>query len=166
MDIVIGNTNASINIYFFGNYKCSFCTTFLKEDLPKILNQWNDKVKFTIKLIPYSNTKQESDALKMAIAVNKYGNYQPYHEVLLKDANIIFSNDFQDYLFEIMKYNEAIATFFNKDSLIENYLNENQKLLKKMGIKGTPTYIIGNKIIKGYISHNELTEIINNDIKQ
>ena len=40
-------------------------------------------------------------------------------------------------------------------------LNNNYSIAKKLNIQGTPTFIIGTEIIRGYKDINKLQEIIN-----
>lgn len=158
-DIVFGNNMAPINIYMYGNYKCPFCVKFLSDDLPHLLKDYDGKVKVTLKLVPFSNTVEELEALKMALAINKYGYYLPYHNLLLKSFDMVYTQEFTDYLSEVMLENEAIAQFYYSN-LVEELINTNKQFFRVSNIQGTPTFIIDNQIIKGYIDFKEFKRFI------
>ncbi len=163
-DIVLGEPDAQFTIYLFGNYRCKFCSKFFKEVLPTLLKEYPNDVKVNLKLVPFSDTQEEMDALLMAISVFKYGDYQPFHDLLLKDADVIFDENYKEYLIEIMGLNEAIATSFLDDKT-NALIEENKKLFRDLKLTKTPTFIIGKKIISGYVDVNRLKELIDSKLK-
>ncbi len=163
-DIILGNKNAHTHIYMFGNYQCHYCVKFFKEELSFILKRYDGKVNVILKLVPFSNTKEEQDALKMAISVFKYGNYMPFHNLLLKDPKVIYSDQYQEYLMEIMNYNEAIAINFSDDKTAD-YIKENKQLFQDLEFKGTPAFVINKKIISGYIGLEDFNDLIDGELK-
>jgi len=160
-DIIIGNANGSIDVLMFGNYQCQFSLRFLKNELPILLDKYGDSLKFTLKVVPFANTNEELESLKMALAVYKYGNYDAYQSFLLKNEDIIFEDEFQVYLNTIMESNEMIAhCFYN--SITSKVISDNIMLFKQMQIKGTPSFIINANLKEGYLSSAEIINIIDN----
>jgi len=160
--IVFGKENSSTKIIIFGNYECKFCRKFLIKELNTLLNYENGDIKVVLKLIPFSSYKEENEALKMAYAVYKFGNYIPYHNLLLKEDKIYFSSDFEDYLFQIMQLNGSIAEYFYSDEP-QKLLNDEIKLFNDLGLKGTPAYIINNMLYAGYLTADEIKYHIENN---
>lgn len=160
-DIIIGNINGPIRIVMFGNYQCQFCVRFLQNELPILIDQYGNSLNFTLKVVPFSNSKKEQEALKMALAVSKYGNYDAYQSFLLRSTDIIYKDIFQDYLNTIMESNEMIANYFysNQTSTI---IEDNTELFKHMQIKGTPSFIINSNLKEGYLSSTKIISIIDN----
>ncbi len=163
-DIIFGNPKAELSVIVFGNYSCKFCSKFFKEVLPNLLQEYKDEIKIVLKPVPFSNTKEEMDALLMALSVFKYGNYESFHELLLKDSNVIYDKNYQEYIIEIMNLNQAIADNFSDDET-RLYIERNRSLFKDLKLKGTPTFIIDHKIISGYLNIDKFKEIINNSLK-
>ena len=159
-DIVFGDPNATFNIILFGNYNCKFCRKFFKEDLQLILKDYKGSVKISYKMIPSSSSQEEINAFKMALSVNKYGNFSAYHNLLLKEDKIIYTSNFEDYLNEIMQYNQAIADYYYDDNKAIGIITNNVKLYKKLNITGTPAYLINDKLFIGHKNYKELKEII------
>ena len=62
------------------------------------------------------------------------------------------------------KAGSTIKDFDNQINLkkVNSVIVNNISLAKKLSINGTPTFIIGNTIIRGFISFEELQEIIDN----
>ena len=76
---------------------------------------------------------------------NNQLNFQILKSYASKAGSII--KDFDNQI-NIKKVNSVIAT--------------NLLLAEKLSINGTPTFIIGNSIIRGFISSQELQEIVDN----
>lgn len=158
-DILFGEADAPLNIVFFANYECQFCRKFFKDDLELLLNQFKGKVKLSLKIIPSSRSESELDAIKMALSISKYGNFNAYHSLLLREKKIVYSVSFQDYLNEVMQLNQAIAEYYYSDAVSKD-LKKNVDLYNNLGIKGTPAFIINNKVLTGYKTYKELNKII------
>ena len=121
----------------------------------------NSDVKFIVKEFPILGP-QSVLAAKALLAI------------LINDTHAIYK-DFSDML---IKYegpvNDAILRNFAKKvgSSIENLgsamdsaqvnviLAENAALAKSLGIQGTPSFVIENQIIRGFISKNEFQKLI------
>ena len=154
-----GNKNGKIRVVEFIDYKCSYC----KQNHEIIWNmlKGNSDVKFIVKEFPILGP-QSVLAAKALLAI------------LINDTHAIYK-DFSDML---IKYegpvNDAILRNFAKKvgSSIENLgsamdsaqvnviLAENAALAKSLGIQGTPSFVIENQIIRGFISKNDFQKLI------
>ena len=162
-DIVFGKEKAALSVYLFANYKCKYCVRFFKDVLPEVLEKYDGRVKFVFKPVPFSSNQEEMDALLMAVSVYKYGDYKPFHDLLLKDGNVIYSEYYKDYLLEIMNLNSAIAnSFFNEET--KGYIDNNKKIFNDLKLKGTPTFIINNETISGYLDVKALDKLLLNKL--
>ncbi len=161
-DIVFGDSDAEISVVMYGNYQCSHCIHFLKEELPILLNEdYNGKkMKLIYRLVPFSVNKKVWEAYETAMCVNKYGEFQKFHEMLLFDFSLIYTDEYSELLNYIMIHNEAIASAVANHEF-EDKLNENVTFLKEMGITGTPVFIINKKVIKGSIPLEKFQSILN-----
>ena len=154
-----GNKNGKIRVVEFIDYKCSYC----KQNHEIIWNmlKGNSDVKFIVKEFPILG-QQSVLAAKALLAI------------LLNDTHAIYRN-FSDML---IKYagpvNETILRTFAKraGSTIENLdsamdteqvnliLDKNAALAKSLGIQGTPSFVIEDQIIRGFISENDFQKLI------
>ncbi len=148
-DIIFGSPDAGCSVYLFANYRCQFCLSFFKEGLPQILDDYDGKVKVVFKPILFSHTQEEMDALRMAVSVFKYGDYLPFHTLLLRDPDVIYADSYKDYLMEIMGLNSAIANSYFDDAT-KKYIDDNKKMFKELKIKGTPGFVVDKHVITGF----------------
>lgn len=167
MDIVFGDHNASLAIYMYSSYSCSYCSLFFTDVFPQIKNKYIDsgKVKLIMRLTVKSSNVDVLDAMKAAVCIGKYGNYEYLHELLLTDSKVVATHEFRD----------MINDFINRDVFVaecilgqeaEEYLNQNLTDFNTLGLKGTPTFIVGNRIYTGFQDFEKFDKIIETNLNE
>ncbi len=156
-----GNKKGDINIVEFIDYNCGYC----KKNHDIIINTLkNDKnIKYIVKELPILG---ESSLLASKVAISIYLIDGP--EIYEKFFNLLMNHNSR-LNFEILKSfaleaGTKIKNFKNQiDSKnVNNILLKNLSIADKLSINGTPTFIIGKSIIRGFISFEQLQEIIEN----
>ncbi|MDA0938997.1 MAG: DsbA family protein, partial [Proteobacteria bacterium] len=142
----------------FFDYSCSFCKR-MHNIKSKIIDNYSN-VRFVFKESPILN-KWSLDASKASIAVNmidkeKYAAFQDLLFQMSPNASIK----------EILQSGEKIGIDVSKmknlmeSSAVQNKINENLNLVSKLKINGMPFYIIGNDVLPGAFSYEEINAII------
>lgn len=160
-DIVFGDPNSPKTIFMFSSYKCGYCNQFFREVFPKLQTNYINKgnLKIVVKLIEPSGDAQMMYALQVAISVNKFGQFKEFHELLLHDLKVVYTDDFKDLCDDIVKSNSDIAQFIFEDNAKE-YLKGNYQEYVDLNLTGTPSFIINQKLYKGYLDYSEFEQIL------
>jgi protein-disulfide isomerase len=167
LDIVFGNHDAKLSIYMYSSYSCSYCTLFFTDVFPELEKEYinSGEVKLILRLTVKSNNIDIQNAMKTAVCINKYGNYEYLHELLLNDSKVVVTHEFRD----------MVNSFIDKDIYVaecilgneaEEYLNKNVQDYETLKLKGTPTFIIGNKIYTGYQDYEKFEQIITHHLNE
>ena len=156
-----GNENSELKIVEFIDYNCGYCKKN-HEIMMNILNKNND-IKYIIKELPILG---ESSLLASKFAINIYlvdgpKIYEKFYDKLMRHNSQLN--------FEILnkiakKVGSSIKDFdsqLNVDS-VNSVILKNLTLADKLSIDGTPTFIINDNIFRGFISFDQLQEIIDN----
>ena len=156
-----GNENSELKIVEFIDYNCGYCKKN-HEIIMNILNENND-IKYIIKELPILG---ESSLLASKFAVTIYlvdgpKIYKQFYDTLMSHNTQLN--------FEILKkiskkVGSSIKDFnshINKDK-VKNVILKNLNLADKLSIDGTPTFIIADNVFRGFISFDQLQEIIDN----
>ena len=102
-------------------------------------------------------------ALKTAVCINEYGNFEALHKLLTYDSRVVFSTDIKS----------MVNEFIDKDYMVgqcilcgdaEQYLNRNASIFDSLGFTGTPVFIINRNVYVGYRSLGDFKEMIDNEI--
>jgi protein-disulfide isomerase len=140
-----GNPNGDVTVVEFFDYNCGFCKRALP-DLVKLVDS-DGKVKVVFKELPIFGEESEG-AAKAALAAGKQGKYFEMHQKLFsepgkadKDKGLRIAAELGLDVPQLEKDME--------DSSIQQALEEAKDLAQKLGLQGTPLYLIGDRIVPG-----------------
>jgi protein-disulfide isomerase len=97
-------------------------------------------------------------AAKAALAARKQGRYVPFHFALMSASDLSL-----DGIMAVAKSvdidTKRLARDMN-DPEIAAQIQANYTLARKLGIEGTPAFVIGDQLIPGALDKTRLTELI------
>jgi protein-disulfide isomerase len=165
-DIIWGKDDAPLRMVIYSSYRCRFCTLFFNEVFPKIREQYiaPGHLKVVLKLINLREEPHMMRAIQAAVCVNKFSNFEKFHELLLLNSNIIYTRDFQLLLDDFVAENTDIAQCMVNNNNYE-YIRNNNKEFCKFEFTGTPTFIINKQIFTGYRDFEHFNDILRKNLK-
>jgi protein-disulfide isomerase len=159
--VVVGNPQGNVTMVEFFDYNCGYCKRAMDDMMVLLKNDRN--LKIILKEFPVLGPGS-LDAAKVATAVriqDKTGKkYLDFHQRLMggrgqadkaralaaaKDAGL-----------DVAKIEKDLESEEVKASLAESF-----KLAQALGLNGTPSYVIGDKVIIGAVGLEALQEGIN-----
>lgn len=143
-----GKEGANVVVIEFSDYSCPYCAKLELEILPKLLEKYQDKVKFVFRDFPvHGNTSIK--AAEAANCANEQGKYWEYHELLFEKRMEWYQNTskFVDYAVElglnVTEFKECLYSDKYRDEVL---LDREDGI--KAGVEGTPTiFVNGIKIV-------------------
>jgi protein-disulfide isomerase len=140
-----GNPNGDVTVVEFFDYNCGFCRRALP-DLVKLIDS-DDKVKVVFKELPIFGEESEA-AAKAALAAGKQGKYFEMHQKLYADPG---KADKDKGLRAAAELGLDVPQLEKdmEDPSIQQALDETKDLAQKLGLQGTPLYLIGDRIVPG-----------------
>jgi protein-disulfide isomerase len=154
---VMGASDRQIVMLVFSDFQCPFCATANKS-LKEFMAKNKDKVTLVYKHFPLTQIHPEAlPAARAAWAANKQGKFWEYHDAL-------FAN--QAKLGEAF-YTETATSLkldlkkFDADRKVaDNFIVEDFKLGRKVGVDGTPTFIMNGEVVTGAASLADLEKAL------
>ena len=140
-----GNPNGDVTVVEFFDYNCGFCRRALP-DLVKLIDS-DDKVKVVFKELPIFGEESEA-AAKAALAAGKQGKYFEMHQKLYADPG---KADKDKALRAAAELGLDVPQLEKdmEDPSIQQALDETKDLAQKLGLQGTPLYLIGDRVVPG-----------------
>ena len=140
-----GNPDGDVTVVEFSDYNCPYCKRAYS-DIEKLLKA-DTNIRFVMKEFPIFGERSAS-AARVAIAAQKQGKYMELHSAMMKNRGA--NNEKQ-----ALKLAEKLG--FDMDKLREdmksddgrNIIEETRVLGNKLGIQGTPFFLIGDRTIPG-----------------
>jgi protein-disulfide isomerase len=129
----------------FFDYNCGFCRRALP-DVVKLIDS-DDKVRVVFKELPIFGDESEA-AAKVALAAAKQGKYFEMHQKLFSEPGKADKDKAlkvaQELGLDVPQLEKDMA-----DPSIQQALDEAKGLAEKLGLQGTPLYLIGDRIVPG-----------------
>jgi len=163
-DVLIGSPAAERTVFMYASYNCTYCRLFFSQTLPEIEKNYLNPgaVKLVIKFLDFTENPEVLMALQAASCISRYGIFEKFHPLLLVDPDVVFTEDFDLLLDDIMEDNSEIAACILENNNFE-YLRSNLNEFRSNGLKGTPTFVFNNKAYNGFLSFEEFEEILKNE---
>ncbi|MDA3890862.1 MAG: thioredoxin domain-containing protein [Salinivirgaceae bacterium] len=161
LDIVYGSDTAKLQLFMYSSYNCGFCRKFLKNDFPLLKREFFDKglIKLIIKPIEFTNDENMLNALKTAVCINEYGNFEKLNELLIAEPTVVYTEEFIEVAYEFIEKDILVAECM-LSGMSDNYLEKNLNEFRSSNLTGTPSFIINRKVYKGYKPYNIFKEVI------
>jgi protein-disulfide isomerase len=145
-DFVAGNPQGAVTVVEFFDYRCPYCKAALP-GIEKLIAD-NKDVRFVFKEFPILSPISET-AARAAVAANAQGKYWPVHQALLAEKNLDGAA-----IDRILKDNGVDVAKAHADGAAKptsDFLEENHALARTTGVTGTPAFIIGDKVVAGWV---------------
>jgi protein-disulfide isomerase len=142
---VVGNAKGDVTVIEFFDYNCPYCKKAFREVAELI--EKDKQVKLILKEFPILS-KGSEEAAKVALAAKAQGKYWEFHRTMQESQG---------------QANEAVAlrvaekvgldmARLRKDMAspeIKKEIDETRMLAAKLGIQGTPHFLVGDRVIPG-----------------
>jgi protein-disulfide isomerase len=142
---IAGNPNGDITVVEFFDYNCGYCKRGLQELIKLVEGDPNVRVVF--KELPILS-KGSEEASRVAIAAGRQGKYWDIHKAMLEakgqmnEANALAIATRLGLDIEKLKKDMASPE-------VEEEIKKSEALAKKMGVNGTPHFLVGDRAIPG-----------------
>ncbi|KAB2940660.1 DsbA family protein [Hyphomicrobium sp.] len=142
---VAGNPQGDITVVEFFDYNCGYCKRGLR-DVIKLV-ETDPKVRVVFKELPILS-KGSEEASRVAIAAGRQGKYWEMHRAMLEAKGVMNeANALQIATklgLDIDKLKKDMAS-----PEVESEIKKSEALAKKMGVNGTPHFLVGDRAIPG-----------------
>ena len=157
-----GNPDGDITIVEFVDYKCGYCRK--AAELVRELIAKDDNIRFVVKEFPILGEASLVSS-KFAIAVKNIGGPEKYkvaHDILLA----LTAEPTEIYLRRIAKeleLNPEELFEAMQSDLVAQEIDQTAELAQKLQISGTPTFILGDQFLRGFVPLEILSKAIQSE---
>ncbi|RLI73098.1 DsbA family protein [Archaeoglobales archaeon] len=159
-----GKDDAKIVVVEFSDYSCPYCAKFELEILPKLLEEYEGRVKFVFRDFPVHG-EVAIKAAEAANCANEQGKYWEYHELLFEKRLEWYQNTskFEDYAAELGLNVSKFKECLDSDKYREEVLLDREDGVEA-GVEGTPTIFINGIKIVGAQPFEVFKEVIDQEL--
>lgn len=149
----LGPANARLTLVVFTDYNCPYCKRF-DPMLEKIVKQ-NPEVALVVKLLPF---KGESSVSSARVALTAWQQHPDRFWVL--HQRLMAKKGFHDSASIAAAQQKTGVKVAVPSELSMTTLRTNMELAEKLGVQGTPATLIGDQMLPGAVSYEELEAIV------
>lgn len=159
-DLILGNPNGDVVMVEFMDYRCTYC----KKAHPDIeaLLKVDGNIKLIIKELPILGDASVL-ASRFAIATKIVAGDEAYaqvHEALMTSNDAVASGSLRRLAKKLDLDADAIIAEMDSDA-VSAIIGKNHVLAQALAINGTPTFVVGEELLRGYVPFDSMLQIVN-----
>ena len=155
-----GNLKSENIIIEFFDYNCSYCKKAHKDILKIEQNKKNVKIIYKNFPILSENSKKLAE-IALLIAKDSNEKFIKFHNFIMGKRGVLNKNHLKNILNDL-GYDQVKLEGSLKSEYIKNQLINDRELAEKLSLRGTPAFIVNDKLFFGYIGYDELVSHIKN----
>lgn len=157
-----GGKEAAVIIVEFSDFQCPFCKTS-QSALKKVLQTYGNNIRLVFKNLPLEIHSQAFSSARAAFCAGEQNRFWQYHDALFASDNLSAETLNQIASQVGLNLPEFKACLNSETSRIAVLKDIGEA--KRLGINGTPTFIINGKLFRGALSFDEFKDVIERELK-
>jgi protein-disulfide isomerase len=154
-----GNPEGDLTMVEFLDYRCGYCRKAHKEVAKLLADDGN--IRWVVKEFPILG---EASTISSQVAVATLRVLGPEAYLALHNELMTFSGPMTEsaigYLLKkIGQDADAVLAEMNAEAVL-NQIKETNALARTLVVNGTPTFVIGDRIVRGYLSPDEMLRMV------
>jgi protein-disulfide isomerase len=159
---VKGPANARVVITEFSDFQCPYCKE-VQANLGRVMQAYADQVRLEFKSLPIEMHPFAFTAAKASYCGGKQGAFWEVHDALFAAAEpslSIIGEIVRDLKLNSDQFDKCLSSTESQDAVLTDLAEA-----RRLGIEGTPTFIINGKPLRGAASFEEFSELIERELK-
>ena len=152
----VGNPNGDVAVVLFFDYRCPYCKQGVAEERALLSSDANLKIIY--KEFPILGP-QSVTAARAALASVRQGKYVAFHDAMMASHGAFTDEDILSMAQDAgVDVNRLLADMSGDD--ITAILRANFALAQRLGINGTPAYVVGDRLVGGVTTADDLKDMV------
>ena len=155
---VFGDPNGDVTIVEFSDYRCGYCKAAHPE-IEKLLEEDGD-IRLVLKEFPILGA-DSTFASRAAMAARRIDEdaYGPFHAAMMEWRGQLGEAQVMALAAEVGLDGDALRVEM-EDPAIDAQLRANHQLARDLGIEGTPSFVIGDRLVRGFARPEQMRAFV------
>jgi protein-disulfide isomerase len=165
-DMALGSANASVTMMEFASMTCPHCARFNETVFPKIKSEYIDtgKVRYVFREFPLDLKAAAGSMLARCIAKDDAPKYYAVIDLLFKQQNDLVTKNARETLIPIGEQGglsqQQVVDCLRDQTLVDKIDADQKYAADVLRVNSTPTFFINGETIKGAVSFEDFTKVI------
>jgi protein-disulfide isomerase len=154
-----GNPKGDITLIKFSDYRCGYCRK-ANEEVDELVRS-DGNIRYILKEFPILGEESTLSA-QFAVAALQLGGAETYdkaHDALISFRGAVTSAALRDLAVELGLDPDAVAARMASPE-VASVIDANHALGQTMQISGTPTFVIGGQMVRGYLPLDVMRQVV------
>jgi protein-disulfide isomerase len=153
---VVGNPEGDVTVVEFFDYNCPYC----KRAMPEVdaLLKEDGRVRLVLREWPILS-EGSYFAARAALAARKQGKYAEMHDALMSIRGKVEAETVLRVAAEVGLDVEVLKRDMDSTE-VEEHIATSMRLAEELGFNGTPSFVVGDQLIPGFVEKAQLMEAV------
>lgn len=153
---ILGNPDGDVTIVEFFDYNCPYC----KRAMPEVNDLMAEDTNVRLVLREWPILSEGSAfAARAALASRQQGKYAEMHDALMTMRGKVEAEAVLRIAGEVGLDVEKLKTDMQSPE-VEEHLATSMRLAEALGFNGTPSFVVGDQLIPGFVEKPQLVEAV------
>lgn len=158
----LGPKDSPVTITEYSDFQCPYCRT-AQETIKQIMQKYQGQVKLVFKHLPSGTHSQAKRPAQAAFCAGRQGFFWQYHDALFEAEDLI-PETLRAIASRLKLSLTAFDTCLDSETARAAVLADVREA-KRLGISGTPTFVVNGGLVRGAVSFDEFKAVIERELK-
>jgi protein-disulfide isomerase len=154
----MGPSDAPVTIIEYTDFQCPYCARGA-QTLKRVQEMYSDKVRVVFKNLPLKMHSQAVPAAKAALAAHRQGKFWEYYDLLFKHYNALSEDLYVDLATQLGLDMKRFREDYGSENIAAQ-IDTDREQARKMGLTGTPRFLVNGVKIKGAYPPEHFAKVI------
>jgi protein-disulfide isomerase len=162
-DPSIGPQDAPVTIVEFSDYQCPFCASWYQQTFDQLMANYPDQIRFVYRDLPLPMHPEAVPAAEAAHCAGDQGAYWKFHDALFSGQYSLGRAAYDQYAADLGLDTAAFSACLD-DHRYKDEITEDAADGTRLGLSGTPSFVINGRILIGALPFAEFKAIIDEEL--
>ena len=158
----VGPGEAPVAITEFADFRCAYCKA-AHQTIKRLMSDYGSRIRLSFRHMPLDANSESMTASQAAFCAGRQGLFWPYHDALFAAedaAPAALRNLASGLKLDLKEFDACLGSEAARAAVLAD-LRE----AKRLGISGTPTFVVNGRLIRGAIGVDEFKGIIERELR-
>jgi protein-disulfide isomerase len=162
-DPSIGSEDAPVTIVEFSDYQCPYCQAWYQQTYDQLMANYPGKILFVYRDLPLPGHPESLPSAEAANCAGEQGAYWKFHDALFSGQYELGRSAYEQYA-AALGLDTAAFTACLDDHRYQAEVKADAADAEKLGLNGTPSFVINGRILIGAQPFENFKAIIDEEL--
>jgi protein-disulfide isomerase len=162
-DPSVGPEDAPVTIIEFGDFQCPYCQSWYQQTFDQLMAIYPSQIRFVYRDLPLPGHPESLPAAEAANCAGEQGAYWEFHDALFSGQYTLGRTAYEQYAADQGLDITAFTTCLD-DHRYQDEIEADATDATRLGLNGTPSFIINGRILIGALPFEDFKAIIDEEL--